>query len=75
LEIRPISDRFSRTVRYSVDRRFRAGDAASRRLHREVNITRVTPEVWNLGQDLFGPTLKSRPLLPVALGEVKGEAV
>jgi hypothetical protein len=50
-----------------------AGDDATRRLHREVNITRVTPAVWDLGEDLFVRTLKGRPLVPIALASVKGE--
>ena len=50
-----------------------AGDDATRRLHREVNITRVTPAVWDLGEDLFVRTLKARPLVPIALASVKGE--
>ena len=49
------------------------GDEATRRLHREVNITRVTPAVWDLGEDLFVRTLKARPLVPIALDPVKGE--
>jgi len=50
-----------------------AGDDATRRLHREVNITRVTPTVWDLGEDLFVRTLKSRPLVPIPFDQVKGE--
>jgi predicted nucleotidyltransferase len=50
-----------------------AGDEATRRLHREVNITRVTPAVWDLGEDLFVRTLKSRPLVPIPFDQVKGE--
>jgi hypothetical protein len=50
-----------------------AGDEATRRLHREVNITRVTPAVWDQGEDLFVRRLKSRPLVPIVLDQVKGE--
>jgi hypothetical protein len=49
------------------------GDEATRRLHREVNVTRVTPAVWDQDEDLFVRTLKSRPLVPIALDQVKGE--
>src|SRR5689334_25018340 len=42
-----------------------ASDEATRLLHREVNITRVTPAVWDLSEDLFVRTLKSRPLVPI----------
>lgn len=45
----------------------RAGDDARRRLHREVNITRIAPEVWDARQDPFVRTLVSRPLVPVPL--------
>jgi hypothetical protein len=51
-----------------------AGDEATRRLHREVNITRVTPAVWDLAEDLFVRTLKSRPLVQIELAQVKGDA-
>jgi Winged helix-turn-helix DNA-binding len=51
-----------------------AGDEATRRLHREVNITRVTPAVWDLGEDLFVRTLTSRPLVPIQIAQVKGDA-
>jgi DNA-binding Lrp family transcriptional regulator len=47
-----------------------AADEATRRLHREVNITRVLPEVWDRGEDLFVKTLRSRPLVSIALAEV-----
>jgi DNA-binding transcriptional ArsR family regulator len=43
------------------------GELAGRRLHREVNITRVAPGVWDAGDDPFVRTLKSRPLVPIAL--------
>jgi DNA-binding transcriptional ArsR family regulator len=43
------------------------GERAGRRLHREVNITRVAPRVWDAGDDPFVRTLKSRPLVPIAL--------
>jgi AraC-like DNA-binding protein len=42
-----------------------AGERASRLLHREVNITRIPPVVWDTGQDPFVKTLTSRPLVPV----------
>jgi hypothetical protein len=51
-----------------------AADEATRRLHREVNITRVSPEVWDRGEDLFVKTLRSRPLVPIALAEAELEA-
>jgi hypothetical protein len=51
-----------------------AADEATRRLHREVNITRVSPEVWDRGEDLFVKTLRSRPLVSIALNEVDLEA-
>jgi predicted nucleotidyltransferase len=41
---------------------------AGRRLHREVNITRITPAVWDAGQDAFVKTLTSRPLVRLDLG-------
>jgi DNA-binding transcriptional ArsR family regulator len=43
------------------------GERAGRRLHREVNITRVSPEVWDAGDDPFVRTLKLRPLVPLML--------
>jgi hypothetical protein len=49
-------------------------DEATRRLHREVNITRVSPTVWDLGEDLFVKTLRSRPLVSIALGGTELEA-
>jgi DNA-binding transcriptional ArsR family regulator len=45
-----------------------AGDEAGRRLHREVNITRISPAVWDAGEDPFVMTLKARPLVPIYLG-------
>ncbi|HET9655460.1 MAG TPA: helix-turn-helix domain-containing protein [Kineosporiaceae bacterium] len=45
------------------------GERAGRRLHREVNVTRVAPKVWDAGEDPFVRTLKSRPLIPVPLVE------
>jgi predicted nucleotidyltransferase len=45
------------------------GERAGRRLHREVNVTRVAPKVWDAGEDPFVRTLKSRPLIPVPLRE------
>jgi hypothetical protein len=51
-----------------------AADEATRRLHREVNITRVSPEVWDRGEDLFVKTLRSRPLVSIPLAEVDLEA-
>lgn len=44
-----------------------AGERAARRLHREVNIVRVTPGVWDAGQDPFVTTLTARPLVPIRL--------
>lgn len=41
---------------------------AGRRLHREVNITRIAPAVWDAGQDAFVKTLTSRPLVRLQLG-------
>lgn len=51
------------------------GEQASRRLHREVNVTRIPPKVWDAGEDPFVRTLKSRPLVPVPLreGEPEGQ--
>jgi DNA-binding transcriptional ArsR family regulator len=51
------------------------GEQASRRLHREVNVTRIAPKVWDAGEDPFVRTLKSRPLIPVPLrgGEPEGQ--
>jgi hypothetical protein len=48
-----------------------AGEEATRRLHREVNITRVSPTAWDLGEDLFVRTLRSRPLVPIVLAEIE----
>ncbi len=42
-----------------------AGSAAGKRLHREVTLTRISPEVWDAGDDLFVRTLTSRPLVRV----------
>jgi hypothetical protein len=50
-----------------------AGAEATRRLHREVNIARVSPAVWDLGEDLFVRTLNSRPLIPIPLAETESE--
>jgi hypothetical protein len=44
-----------------------AAAAAGRRLHREVNITRVRPQAWDDGQDVFVRTVKSRPLVSLPL--------
>ena len=44
-----------------------AGERAARLLHREVNLTRIPPDVWDAGQDLFVQTLTSRPLVPIRL--------
>ena len=44
-----------------------AGEVAARRLHREVNITRIAPAVWDASEDPFVRTLKSRPLVRIAL--------
>jgi DNA-binding transcriptional ArsR family regulator len=43
------------------------GELAGQRLHREVNITRVAPKVWDADDDPFVRTLKSRPLVPLTL--------
>jgi DNA-binding transcriptional ArsR family regulator len=45
------------------------GERAGRRLHREVNVTRISPKVWDAGDDPFVRTLKSRPLIPISLEE------
>jgi hypothetical protein len=45
-----------------------ASEEASRRLHREVNITRISPAVWDAGRDPFVKTLTTRPLTPILLG-------
>ena len=50
-----------------------AGDEATRRLHREVNMTRVAPSVWDLDEDPFVRTLRSRPLVPIALDRREGK--
>jgi len=42
-----------------------AAEQASRVLHREVNITRIPPTVWDARQDPFVQTLTSRPLVPI----------
>ncbi len=47
-----------------------AADVASRRLHREVNITRISPVVWDTGDDAFVKTLTARPLVRLDLGAV-----
>jgi AraC-like DNA-binding protein len=52
----------------SQDRLLEAGEIAGRRLHREVNITRIAPAVWDAGRDPFVKTLKARPLVPISLG-------
>ncbi len=44
-----------------------AGEEATRRLHREVTITRISPTTWDAGQDPFVTTLRSRPLVPIPL--------
>jgi DNA-binding transcriptional ArsR family regulator len=51
-----------------------AGERASRLLHREVNFTRVPPEVWEAGQDPFVTTLTSRPLVALRLPLPEGGA-
>jgi DNA-binding transcriptional ArsR family regulator len=45
-----------------------AEEEAARRLHREVNITRISPAVWGAGEDPFVRTLTSRPLVPITVG-------
>jgi hypothetical protein len=36
-------------------------------LHREVNISRISPAAWDGGEDAFVQTLTSRPLVPIAI--------
>jgi hypothetical protein len=36
-----------------------------RLLHREVNVTRISPTDWDAGEDPFVRTLRSRPLIPI----------
>jgi AraC-like DNA-binding protein len=52
-----------------------AGERASLLLHREVNLTRIAPSVWDAGQDPFVKTLTSRPLVPIRLIRSSGQAV
>jgi DNA-binding transcriptional ArsR family regulator len=47
---------------------------AGRRLHREVNITRIAPAVWDAGDDPFVRTLTSRPLVRLDLETAYGDA-
>lgn len=47
-----------------------AADAAGRRLHREVNITRISPVVWDAGDDPFVKTLAARPLVRLDVARV-----
>lgn len=51
----------------SRDRLFDAGERATRCLHREVNIMRISPGVWDARQDPFVKTLTTRPLVPIRL--------
>jgi AraC-like DNA-binding protein len=51
-----------------------SGERASRLLHREVNLTRIPPGVWDAGQDPFVKTLTSRPLVPIRLPRPSGPA-
>jgi AraC-like DNA-binding protein len=51
-----------------------AEEEAGRRLHREVNITRISPAVWGAGEDPFVRTLTSRPLVPIAVGHEPGQS-
>jgi len=51
-----------------------AGERASLLLHREVNLTRIPPDVWEAGQDPFVKTLTSRPLVPIRLPHPDDEA-
>jgi DNA-binding transcriptional ArsR family regulator len=44
-----------------------AAEDATRRLHREVNISRISPAIWDAGEDPFVKTLTSRPLVPLAM--------
>lgn len=46
---------------------------AGRRLHREVNITRIAPAVWDAGEDPFVRTLTSRPLVRLDLETDHGD--
>lgn len=48
-----------------------AGEQAGRRLHREVNVTRISPKIWGAGEDPFVRTLKSRPLVPIVLDQIE----
>lgn len=47
---------------------------AGRRLHREVNITRISPAIWDAGDDVFVRTLTSRPLVRLDLEAARGDA-
>lgn len=47
---------------------------AGRRLHREVNITRIAPAVWDAADDPFVRTLTSRPLVRLDLETAHGDA-
>lgn len=47
---------------------------AGRRLHREVNITRIAPAVWDAGDDPFVRTLTSRPLVRLDIETAHGDA-
>lgn len=47
---------------------------AGRRLHREVNITRIAPAVWDAGEDPFVRTLTSRPLVRLDLEPARTDA-
>jgi DNA-binding transcriptional ArsR family regulator len=56
-------------------------EQAGRLLHREVNVTRISPTDWDAGEDPFVRTLRSRPLIPIPVrgdgpegdGETTGE--
>lgn len=56
------------------DQLLAAGERASRTLHREVNVVRVPPDVWDAGEDPFVRTLTSRPLVAVRLHPAEHEA-
>lgn len=45
---------------------------AEKTLHREVNVTRITPEDWEKADAPFVSTLRSRPLVPITGKTVNG---
>lgn len=63
--------------RHRLPARAQIADASllgGRRLHREVNITRIAPAVWDAGEDSFVRTLTSRPLVRLDLETAHGGA-